>query len=88
MALAYEEVRKAVVASLAEIEALDAKAAAGMLADPASDVELASLGIDSMKVVDFCMLVEKAVGREIDIAELIDNPTVNALAEFLHKDQD
>jgi len=51
----------------------------------APDIEFAGLGIDSMTVVDLCVGLEEQIGREVTIEELIENPTLNQLADHFTK---
>lgn len=73
------EARETIVSVLAGLGLVDEHQA------KAEDIEFAGLGIDSMKVVDLCMELEERVGREIAVEELIENPTVNRLAEHFAK---
>ncbi len=73
-----DQAKAAILEILAELELLD-----GELQAP--DVEFASLGIDSIKVVDLCVALEERFGREVSIEELVENPTVNQLANHLAK---
>jgi acyl carrier protein len=52
-----------------------------VLAGSVSDIEFPSLGIDSMRVIDLCLGLEARMGREIEIEELIENPSLKRLAE-------
>ena len=70
---------------LQNLELIDEKQKADALAGQAFDIELAGLGIDSMKVVDLCVGLEEEVGREIEVEELIENPSVNQLAAHFAK---
>jgi acyl carrier protein len=54
-------------------------------ADGGPDIELGALGIDSMKVVDLCVGLEERFGREVEIEELVENPTVRKLAHHFAK---
>ena len=48
--------------------------------DPGSDIELATLGIDSMAVINFCVALEETLKRDVEIEELIEHPSLNLLA--------
>lgn len=50
------------------------------------DIELSSLSIDSVNVFTLCMDLEDAVGREINVGELVENSTVLKLARHLATD--
>ncbi|MEO6608068.1 MAG: acyl carrier protein [Aestuariivirga sp.] len=79
----YSENRTLIINALVGIKAFQPEAAAEWIANADRDVELASLGIDSMAVIDLCMDIEKYTGREVLIDELVDNPTLNKLAKHL-----
>lgn len=51
-----------------------------------SDIEFGALGIDSIAVVDLCVGLEEKIGREVSIEELVENPTVNKLADHFAKE--
>lgn len=70
---------------LQNLELIDEKQKDEVLSGQAADIELAGLGIDSMKVVDLCVGLEEEVGREIEVEELIENPSVNQLAAHFSK---
>ncbi len=77
--MSVDETRAMIVDVLAAIGLVDEHQA------KSDDIEFAGLGIDSMKVVDLCMELEERIGREISVEELIENPTVNRLAEHFAK---
>jgi acyl carrier protein len=79
----YTKFRNAIITALVNIKVFTTEQATATISLDTSDVELASLGIDSMSVIDLCMDVEESTGREVLIEELIDNPTLNKLAKFL-----
>ena len=56
---------------------------AAALEPDAKDIALGSLGIDSLAVVDLCVGVEEKTGRELRVEEIIDNPTIDQLSEYL-----
>jgi acyl carrier protein len=79
------EARKQILDVLVGVELVTAGQRQHLLEEPAGDIQLAELGIDSMKIVDLCVGLEERVGREISIEELIENPTVNKLADHFAK---
>ena len=79
------EARKQILDVLVAVEILTHGQKQGLLEGPAEDIQLAELGIDSIKIVDLCVGLEERVGREISIEELIENPTVNKLADHFAK---
>lgn len=74
-----DEARAAILGVLAELELVKGDQAA------AADLEFAGLNIDSIKIVDLCVGLEEKLGREFSIEELIENPTLNRLAEHVSK---
>lgn len=74
-----DEARTAILTVLKGLKLVDDNQAA------APDIEFAVLGIDSMTVVDLCVGLEEQIGREVSIEELIENPTVNQLADHFTK---
>ena len=80
-----DEAKIAIMNFLQNLELIDEKQKNDVLSGLAADIELAGLGIDSMKVVDLCVGLEEEVGREIEVEELIENPTVNQLAAHFAK---
>jgi acyl carrier protein len=57
-----------------------------LFVDGARDIEFGALGIDSITVVDLCVGLEERIGREVSIEELIENATVNKLADHFAKE--
>jgi acyl carrier protein len=70
---------------LAQCNVLDADTKAKYDREPGSDVELAALGIDSMAVINFCVALEETLHRDVEIEELIENPSLNQLARHIAK---
>lgn len=50
------------------------------------DIRLDTLKLDSVSVFNFCMALEDAIGREISLGELIDNPTIHSLSKHLSEE--
>jgi acyl carrier protein len=80
-----DEAKVMILNILKNLELIDENQKDDVLSGRAVDIELAGLGIDSMKVVDLCVGLEEEVGREIEVEELIENPTVNQLAAHFAK---
>ena len=78
----YSEFRTIIINALVGIKAIQPDTAAQWIAGD-NDVELASLGIDSMSVIDLCMDIEKHSGREVLIDELVENSSLHLLAKYL-----
>ncbi|QIG50921.1 acyl carrier protein [Nordella sp. HKS 07] len=80
-----DEARGMVLSVLQNLELIDEKQMRELLGTRILDIELAGLGIDSMKVVDLCVGLEERIGREVEVEELIENPSVNSLAAHFAK---
>jgi acyl carrier protein len=85
--MSVSEVRKQILDVLVGLELISAEQGNRLLEGPTEDVELAELGIDSMKIVDLCLGLEEQVRREVSVEELIENPTVNKLADHFAKER-
>ncbi len=79
----YVEFRNIIINAIVGIKRATPELAAEWSAQSETDVDLATLGIDSMSIIDLCMDIEQKSGREVLIEELIENPTLNKLAKFL-----
>ena len=77
------EARSLIINALAQCNVLDAEAKALYERDPGSDVELATLGIDSMAVINLCVALEETIHRDVEIEELIEHPSLNQLARHI-----
>lgn len=80
-----DEAKAMILTILQDLELIDEKQKSDVLAGQGADIELAALGIDSMKVVDLCVGLEERIGREVEVEELIENPSVNQLAAHFAK---
>lgn len=85
--MSASEARKQILDVLVGLELVTAEQRKHLLEEPAQDIELTQLGIDSMKIIDLCVGLEEQFGREIDIEELIENPTVNRLADHFARER-
>lgn len=77
------EARDLILNALAQSNVLDAEQHERFKFDPASDVELASLGIDSMAAINFCVALEETLLRDVEIEELVENASLARLARHL-----
>ena len=77
-----QETRQIIISCLDEVKLLEANQKSEILQDQEADVELASLSIDSLKIVDLCMALETALGREVEVEVLIENSSINKLARY------
>jgi acyl carrier protein len=81
--ISTQEFRVVIIDALVGIKSIDSDRRQALLADINADIELATLSIDSMSVIDLCMVIEEKTNREVLIEELIENPTINKLAKHL-----
>lgn len=81
--ISTQEFRVVIIDALVGIKSIDSDRRQALLADINADIELATLSIDSMSVIDLCMVIEEKTNREVLIEELIENPTINRLAKHL-----
>jgi acyl carrier protein len=77
--MSVDEARASILEVLKQLKLVDGNQA------QAADIEFAGLGIDSISIVDLCVGLEEKVGREVTIEELIENPSLNQLADHLTK---
>jgi acyl carrier protein len=49
----------------------------------ARDIPFADLGMDSLTVLDLCMQVEEKTGLSLEPGDLVEHPSLDALAAFL-----
>ena len=80
------EARALILNILAGLKLIDDRQRDDFLSSIDKDIELAGLKIDSMSVVDLCVGLEERLGREIAVEELIENPTINQLADHFAKE--
>lgn len=78
--LSEEDHEKIIVEALQSIGKLTREQAAQL---QAQDIDIAALGLDSVSITDFCMALEERIGREIEVDELIENPSIKGLARHL-----
>lgn len=81
--ISTQEFRVVIIDALVGIKSIDSDRRQALLADINADIELATLSIDSMSVIDLCMVIEEKTNREVLIEEMIENPTINRLAKHL-----
>lgn len=77
------EARDVVLNALAKSGVLNAEEHARFKRNPAEDVPLASLGIDSMAAINFCVALQEVLLREVEIEELVENASLARLARHL-----
>jgi len=77
------EVRRTVLESMFACDMISEPERERLQADESADVDLASLQIDSIKIVDWCMDLETKLNREVQVEELVENDSLNKLARYL-----
>jgi acyl carrier protein len=79
--MTFEEVRAILVAALDNSgNALHNPRLASRLADATQDVAFGEFDLDSLAAIEICMEVEEKTGIEIDLGDLAQYGSVNALA--------
>lgn len=78
-----DETRIIIIESLHGIELLSDQERDRLMSEKDADVDLASLSIDSLKIVDWCMALENKLSREVQVEELVENDSINKLARHL-----
>lgn len=81
--MTFDETRTIIIESLHGIELLSDQDRERLLGEKDADIDLASLSIDSLKIVDWCMALESMVKREVQVEELVENDSINKLARHL-----
>jgi len=76
-----EPILNAILAALLKLNVVSEDQCAR--ARQSEDIELSTLNLDSMGVFNFCLDLEEIVGREIQLSELVQNPSVRQLAKHL-----
>ena len=77
------EARAIILNALAKAGVLNVDEHARFTRDPAADVPLAALGIDSMAAMNFCVALEEVLLRDVEIEELVENASLARLARHL-----
>lgn len=81
--MTFDETRTIIIESLHGIELLSDQDRERLLGEKDTDIDLASLSIDSLKIVDWCMALENKLSREVQVEELVENDSINKLARHL-----
>jgi acyl carrier protein len=78
------EARQAIVEALDKVSgALGIAEFAPALNDPQRDITFASVGLDSLTGLEFCLEIEDRTGLELDLGHLLTHHSVNRLAAFI-----
>ena len=81
--MTIETCRGHIIATLVELGHLDGDRQRALGADAGRDLPFVELEMDSLTALDFCVSLEDAIGKPIEPADLVDHPSVNALARHL-----
>ncbi len=80
----YEQARDHVISAIQfATGALNKEGVANKLAKPGGDMDFAELDLDSLAAMEMCLEIEDKTGIEIDLGDLAQHPSVNALAKFM-----
>lgn len=81
--MTFDECRNIVLDSLLDSRLITDEQRDRLRTECEADLDLASLPIDSMKIVDWCLALENRVKREVQVEELVEHDTLNRLARHL-----
>ena len=80
----YEQARDEIISAIHfATGALNKEGVANRLAKPDGDIDFAELDLDSLAAMEMCLEIEDKTGIEIDLGDLAQHPSVNALAKFM-----
>lgn len=75
--------REQIIDTLADMGQIEADRKTSLLATADSDLSFVEMEMDSLTALDFCVSLEEKTQRTIEPADLVDHPSVNALARHL-----
>lgn len=81
--MTIENCRNQIIATLAEMGQVEDARRQQLLASGDDDLDFVELEMDSLTALDFCVNLEDALKRTVEPADLIDHPSLNALARHL-----
>jgi acyl carrier protein len=80
----FEDARKQVIAAIHfATGALNEQQVANKLAERDGDVQFSEFEFDSLAAMEMCLEIEDKTGIEIDLGDLAQHSSVNALARFM-----
>ena len=80
-----EQFRSQIIATLASMDQIPGDRLGALRASVDADAAFVDLEMDSLTALDFCVGLEDAIGGTIEPADLIEHPSINALARHLAK---
>ncbi len=78
-----EQFRNQIIATLTSMGQLSEDRLSALRGSTDADADFIDLEMDSLTALDFCVGLEDAIGGTIEPADLIEHPSVNALARHL-----
>ena len=80
-----EQFRNQIIATLSSIGQISDDRAKALRGSIDADTDFVDLEMDSLTALDFCVGLEDAIGGIVEPADLVEHPSVNALAQHLAK---
>ena len=80
-----EQFRNHIIATLSSIGQLSEDRISALRGSIDADTNFVDLDMDSLTALDFCVGLEDAIGGIVEPADLVEHPSVNALAQHLAK---
>ncbi len=80
-----EQFRNRIIATLASMDQISGDRLESLRASVDADADFVDLEMDSLTALDFCVGLEDAIGGAIEPADLVEHPSINALARHLAK---
>lgn len=78
-----EQFRNQIIATLSSIGQLSEERVNALRGSIDADTNFVDLEMDSLTALDFCVGLEDAIGGIVEPADLVEHPSVNALAHHL-----
>ena len=80
-----EQFRNHIIATLSSIGQLSEDRVSALRGSIDADTNFVDLEMDSLTALDFCVGLEEVIGGIVEPADLVEHPSVNALAQHLAK---
>lgn len=80
-----EQFRNHIIATLSSIGQLSDDRVSMLRSSVDADANFVDMEMDSLTALDFCVGLEDAIGGIVEPADLVEHPSVNALAHHLAK---
>lgn len=78
-----EQFRNHIIATLSSIGQLSEDRVSALRGSIDADTNFVDLEMDSLTALDFCVGLEDVIGGIVEPADLVEHPSVNALAQHL-----